>query len=253
MLEWGKLAGIESKDLIEKTLRRLIRGDTYGSALGEWSVTELVQERSNHASIASRIIQGIGLDGRATAHPPVTSVNGGPLMITLKVLTRQACMMTVEGKPINMWDTTETTEINYNGELCPNEKDKPMEGDQVWIKGQRMTVDPETGDPLKKEVRLRLRARYEAEHGYAAKAEVAFYHWHKYTVNKDGCITVTYDHALQLLKNKGKRIVLPQWTESRRGKKPREGRRLITNWHFEEVLPEKKTKRRAKNEQPFKE
>ncbi len=249
MIEWGKLEGIESKNLVEKNLRRLITAETYGGGQGEWSVTELMQERSNQARAASRIIQGIGLDGRPTDWPPVSAVGGGPLLIKLRVLTRQACMMTVDGKPINMWDTTETTEINYNGELCPNEKDKPVEGDQVWVKGQRMTRDGETGKQLKKEVRLAILARYEAEHGYTVKPEVAFCHWHKYTVNKDGCIFVTYNHAMQLLSTRGKRIVFPQWTESRRGKKPREGRRLITNWHFEEVLPEKKTRKRAKNEQ----
>jgi len=119
----------------------------------------------------------------------------------------------------------------------------------VWVKGDHYTHDDE-GKRHTRKTKMALRARYEAEHGYAVKSDVACCRWTEYEVDKDGCITVTFPHALQLLNNRGKRIVVPEHTESKRGRKPKEGRRLITNWHFEEVPPkEKKKTKPAKNEQ----
>ena len=249
MIKWHLLTALKNKNEIEKQLRRIITGDTYGHGEDKWSVTELIQERSNIANTAKRIVSGVRLDGTPNPDGPMMGSSGLPLGIKLKVLTRQACMQTADGKPINMWDTTEVAEENYNGELCPNQSDKPEKGDVVWVKGDHYTHDDD-GKRHTRKTKMALRARYEAEHGYAIKSDVACCRWTKYPVDKDGCITVTFAHALQCLQNRGKRIVVPEHTESKRGRKPKEGRRLITNWHFEEVLQKEKKKRTKTNDNP---
>jgi hypothetical protein len=114
----------------------------------------------------------------------------------------------------------------------------------VKVKGNFRWHDPVTGDLLLASARMALQSRVEGELGRSIKPHDATYHWTEYTVDKDGCITVPFMHALQLLQKRGKRVVNPQFRRGdppdQTGTKPRA--RQITNWHFEEVLPDRPDK-----------
>ena len=91
---------------------------------------------------------------------------------------------------------------------------------------------------------MAMKARLEAELGRQIKPELAWHYYTKAPVDKDGCITVEFKHALQLLKTKGKRLVLPQF---KAGRRIAEGTRQITNWRFEEVPPNKQQNSKPSN------
>ena len=237
-INWLKIKGLANKQEIEAYLRANIKGTNYGIGADCWTLTELINERSNISESARRVIEGVDMYGREVGNGAVMDESGSPLRYKLRVVSRQACTDTKDGKGINNWDSTDYKPENDNDEFCPEPQDLPKEGDRVWVKGNPLTHDPVTGDPLIKKYKMAMTARLEAELGRQIKPELAHYNYTKIPVDKDGCITVNYKHAMQLLTTKGKRLVLPQFSSGRR--KP-EKTRQITNWHFEEVPHRKPT------------
>ncbi len=234
-LNWSDFINLRNRNEIHRALMPVVTAANYGRAPGQWTLTELISERTNVANCARRLVEGVGLDGKPEKAGPI------PIMIKLRVLSRQACMTAADGEAINTWDTTCTDKVNYNGELCPTVAEKPQAGDVVWVKGDAHTHDPVTGERLTRARRQAMVARKEAELGREIKPNVATHYWTEYPVDADGCITVSYLHACQLLTTKGKRLVLPQHTTSNRANRDK-NIRMITNWLFEEVVPEPKKK-----------
>lgn len=235
-IDWVALKGLANKQAIEAQLRKIILGTNYGTGPGCWTLTEIINERSSMAESAAIIIAGRGLDGRPSSNGPLRDGSGLPLRFKLRVLSRQACTEAADGKGINNWNSTEAGPENNNNEYCPGPDDPPKPGDMIWIKGDPFIKDPDTGEWLTKRYKMALKARMEADLNREIKPELAHYYYTKVPVGDDGCITVEFDHAMQLLRRKGKRLVLPQFSSGR--KIPEKGRR-ITNWHFEEVPPDR--------------
>jgi hypothetical protein len=235
-IDWTKVRGLKNKQEIEAYLGANIKASNYGIGKDCWTLTEIISERSDVAESALRIISGVDIYGKEVGAGSVKDENGLPLRYKLRVLTRQACADTKDGKGINNWNSTESKPENDNNELCPGPQDPPVEGDRVWIKGDPITHDPITGERLVKRIKLAMKARLEAELGRQVKSELAYFYYNKVAVDKDGCISVDLKNAMQLLTTKGKRLVLPQFASGRRVP---ENTRQITNWRCEEVPPNK--------------
>ena len=249
MIRWTELNGLRNAQEIMQQLTKLITPDNYGTGENQWTLTELINERSSYALTARRMIEGVDSAGNSDGAGEMQGADGSPLRFKLQVLTRQACMIAADGTPINMWDTTLTED---DDELAPSAKDKPKTGDEVWIKLNMIIKDPITGKLMTKAERQAMVARKEAELGRPIKPQIALHHWRKAKVDKDLCITVGYLDALQLLSNKGLRITYPQHTTRGRGKPGEKRTRQITNWHFKEVpldYTSEKPKRQPKKEQ----
>ncbi len=242
-IDWGRFRTAKNTQEISKMLLTAIRPDNYGKGDGEWCRTELINERSAAAAIARRYVEGVKNDGSISESGPMRSKDGLEFTVRLKVLSRQACTEDADGHGINTWDTTEVEKENFNREWCPQVDDKPLQGDKVWVKGNAYTHDPETGEPLTKKFRLALKARVEARMGRAIKPALATHRHSKYPVDADGCITVPYITAVQLLSLKGRGLVLPQFKSGASRGNDKETRQ-ITNWLFEESCDEPQPKKK---------
>jgi hypothetical protein len=246
-INWAELRGLKNKQEIEAQLRLMVRTDTYGIGKGYWTLTEIINERSNVAESARNIIAGMNERGLIDNELGLKDNEGQPLRYTLRVVSRQACTDAKDGKGINNWNPIESKPENDNNEYCPNPEEPPQEGDRVWIKGNPIINDPVTGERLIKKYKMAMKARMEADLGRQIKPELAHFNYTKVPVDKKGCIRVSFNHAMQLLTTKGKRLVLPQFAS---GKRASEKERRITNWHFEEVPPNKQKKQRTKPSNP---
>ena len=242
-IDWTKFTGARNAQEARVKMVEMIRPDNYGKGDGQWCLTELINERSSEAEMAIRHIEGVGTDGKKAQSGAMKTPSGLEFTVKLRVLSRQACFETVDGKGINSWDTTDTEDENWNNELCPLAIDKPVKGDVVWVKGNALTHDPQTGKPLIKRYKLALKARVEAQLGRTIKPHIATHYHEKYTVDANSCITVPYLTAVQLLKSKGRGLVLPQFTEGAGRVKDKKVRQ-ITNWLFEEVTPDEEVKKK---------
>jgi hypothetical protein len=244
-IDWTRFTGMRERTAIDATLAELITADNYGNGDGQWSLTELINERSAHAIGARRLIEGVGDDGQKTDAGPIRAANGLELAIRLRVLSRQACFEDKDGHGINTWDPTELDAENYNNEYCPKDHEGPDEGDMVWVKGNALRTDPVTKQPLIKKYRMALKARMEAKIGRTVKAQMATHHHDKFKVGADGCINVPYLIAVQLLTTKGRGLVLPRFSSGTAKSKDAKIRQ-ITNWLFEEAHEQPKDKPREK-------
>jgi len=241
-IDWSKFTGAKNAQEARGKMIELIRPDNYGKADGRWSLTELINERSAESQMAIRYVEGVDPAGKKADGGAMKTADGLEFTVKLRVLSRQACFEDKDGRGINTWDTTDTEPENWNNEWCPQVGDKPQTGDVVWVKGNQLTHDPATGKQLVKRYRLALKARVEAQLGRTIKPDVATHYHSKFTVDADGCITVPYLIAVQLLSRKGRGLVLPQFTEGAGRLKDKKVRQ-ITNWLFEEVTPDEVVKK----------
>jgi hypothetical protein len=233
-LDWAAIAHGGNKQTITAKLRKVLTGANYGNKPGQWTLTEMFTERSGPAETARQILLGIDDLGKSDGLGGVTDAETGqPLLIKLRVLTRQACKRAADGRGINDWDPTQTDAINANGEYCPAIEELPQPGDEVWIKGNALTECPVTGERMIRKHRLAARARLEAELGRQVKADLATYQWTRAKVDANGCITVGLEKAMQLISRHGKRVNMPQFSSGRMQEK---NQRRITNWLFEECF-----------------
>lgn len=238
-INWGSLQALNNRQAILKALRGIIRPDSYGTGKDQWTLTELISTATNASEDAFRLIQGVDEMGAVVDMGAMMGPGGLPLTIKLKVLSRQACYETADGKGINDWDSTYLVGENDNNELCPAFDEPPHLGDVVWVKQNPLTHDPETGKRIWKKTGLVVIARTEAEMGREIKPDKALYYYLKYSVDKDECITVPFLIALQLLKTKGARIVLAKFKSGSKRGDPKKTRQ-ITNWLFKEVCEDEK-------------
>lgn len=239
-IPWGMLQEKRSIPAMQATIRSIVTETSYGKGPKGWTLTELITARSNESVLILRMLEGAGPNGRPSPDTAIMDSTGRPFVFKLRVLTRQACAETADGWAINqrnalMIDNDETERV-----LAVRADEKPVPGDIVKVKGNFRWHDPVTGKLLMFSERLACVARYEAEVARTVKPQEATFYWTRYTVDKDGCITVPFMHALQLMSKYGKRIVNPQWRRANapdaRGNRIEE--RRITNWHFEEVIPD---------------
>lgn len=255
-INWGSLQALRNRQAILKALKKIITPDNYGTGENQWSLTELINTRTNASEDSFRLIQGVDELGQSVGTGPMMGQGGLPLTIKLKVLSRQACFETADGKGINDWDSTDLVGENDNNELCPAFDEPPKPGDVVWVKQNPLTHDPETGKRIWKKTGLVVIARTEAEMGREIKPDKALYHHLKYSVDDDGCITVPFLIALQLLKTKGHKIALARFKGGSKRGDPKKTRQ-ITNWLFKEVCgdedkptSEAKTKKKPSGTRP---
>ncbi len=246
-INWNALLSTSTKAQVLAALKKIIKIESYGRGEGKWNLTELISESTSYAMVARRMIAGVNDKGVVRPELVLKGGDGLPFRVKLKVLTRQACIAAADGQGINTWDTTKMPGTNDDGELCPALDDKPKPGDVVAVKGDAITHDPITNEPLVARHRRALVQRMEAELDRPIKPDMATYYWTNYTVDKDGCITVSYDHACQLLTTRGHRLVFPKFT-SGPNKKP--GSRMILNWLYKEVTPDDEKKKRKPKDKP---
>jgi len=246
-MDWTKIKGLQNQQAIEQYLRQLISHETYGRGDDNWNLTELYNERSCYAQSAIRILAGKGENGVDTGRGTVHGPDGQPMRFKLRVLSRQACKETADGDGINWYDP-QVSGTNDNEEVCPAHDEPPQPGDKVWIKGNAILYT-DAGERVTKRHRMAMKARLESQLGREVKPELATYTWFKIPVDEDGCITVTFDQACQLLSTRGKRVASPRFAS---GKKSKDDERRITNWLFEEVIPgdEEKRPRRKPGPKP---
>lgn len=228
-MKWSNFDRKQSRKKLMNELRDFITAENYGFGDDNWNLTELIRERSILGDLAIKIVTGCGVDGKPSApHTSVTQKNNQPLMVRLKVLSRQACHLDKNGAKINGWQRTLTEELRdeFTGDvLAPKYNESPQPGDIVKIKGDFKWEDPESGETLVRANREALRAR-----------GGECFHWARYEVDDDECILVTFNDANQELRLRGHRMVNPEFQPrdviADEKKKPQ---RVIGNWHFKEV------------------
>lgn len=247
-IPWGMIKEKKAAPARQAVIKSLFTSDRYGKGKDSWSLTELATARTSESALVLRMLEGAGLDGRRDPDNALKDSTGREFVFRLRVLTRQACSLTKDGWAINQRSASVVEDDPDERMHAATADEKPQPGDIVKVKGNFRWHDPETGDLLLSSARMALQSRVEGELGRSIKPHDATYHWTDYTVDKDGCITVPFLHALQLLLKRGKRVVNPQFRRGdppdQTGTKPRA--RKITNWHFEEVLPERAEKAATK-------
>ncbi len=231
-MDFNVLSRIDDGAALQVAVRKQLTADRYWK---NWKLTDLLMVPCTASSYAVMALNDRKPSGETSEH----RVCAG-LKYKLKVLTRQACYKDKGGKPINGWDVLPDDGTNPDGEVQrPLIEEAAQPGDIVMVKGNAMTEDPDTGKRLTKKTRATLKYR-----GYLP-------HFHDdYTVDEDGCISVTFEHAMQLLSLNGQRIVMPQFKRLNKVDKQTgqyENQRKITNWHFKEVAPDYTDKKPTKD------
>ncbi len=197
----------------------MIEKDSYGSDEGQWSMSELVEGQGDNLTAQMlRVIEGVTWDGSNIISD---KLNGLEKTYKLKVMSRQACCRTKDGKTIWQQEVAK----NRNGEpgdLVPTHDEPPQPGDIVEWKTTKKTHD-ERGNPVDEKVRKRWSIAGIRPHKYA-----------EFVVDKDLCINVRYPYVYSMLIKHGFRLVSPQHRKTAKNSK---NPRRITNWWFKEVLP----------------
>ena len=220
-MDFSTLAGINETKQLQIAARTILTENGYTA--GKWSLTDIIQNKSVASQYCILALSGSNTDGTRAENG--AAADG--MRYKLKVLTRQACYKDKDGRRINGWDMLPDDGTDPDGPpIRPEWKDTPQPGDVVMIKGNQRKDDPETGERLTRESRMGLVHR-----GYFP------FHHKDVIVDTDGCITVGFDDAMQLLTLKGQRVVMPQFRKLNKVTKDGtyEGQRQITNWHFKEV------------------
>lgn len=202
---------------LRQELKKIIRPENYrapnttGPAMAgfepeQWNLTELLTLARRTSGppvslVAFQLIMGLDRKGkRAEALHPVE------VPYRLEVLTRQACYKTADGATINGWQQTlvENQHDRYRGDIiAPLADERPAEGDVVNVKGNFIKIHPESEDPLlfNERTQMLMEGRN-------------IYEENPYTVDGDCCINFPptmkgFGHALQCLKLRGLRLVVP--------------------------------------------
>lgn len=207
---WNSIPGGNETRL---ALEKEIRSDNYGFGPGQWNLTGLLNPKAPDTRkrlFALQIVNGDTPSGGKVEQ--LVDDEGQPLKFKLKVLTRQACYI-----PDDIGIRT-----------IPAYDEKPKKGDVVLIKRD---IKTRNGKPLTPNERDFLEANGEFSHDMT-----------RAVVDSDGCITVSFNSAVQLLQQWGERISSPSQFD--RGSKMR-----ILNWRFAEVDKNGKTRRRQKEEE----
>jgi hypothetical protein len=226
-----------NRQAIEAEIDRRITEESYG----DWTLTELLRVNSLATKIAELRVVGRSISGRGDE--VIDPLN---FFVKIKVLTRQACKYDKDGNFIDGYSRyklsgNKETFIDGQGEtkkyICPDLNDPPKTGDKVYVKRHRRK------DSHDRKWVSEERFKLEEQTGRPVKDEEFLYDYKVYTVDKDGCILVKDPAiALQILKNRGKRLAKPQRSKVTRVTPGQKAvpERIINNWHFEEVSPKEK-------------
>jgi len=195
-----------------------------------WTITSCVQSTGRVGIAVRNAINGTHIDGSALKKGEGATV----APIKLKVLSRQACQVDKDCKPINhaskMFAKEDDADKAAN---MPTVNTPPVEGDFILIKGDAREVN-ERG--------TRMIAAYAAE--FEQRHQHEKYKWRnglrnfytEYQVDADGCISVSPQDAFTLLSRFGESISFPVFQKESTPLSPgMRARRVITNWLFREV------------------
>jgi hypothetical protein len=234
-MDFIQLNKINEANRMQVEVGKLLTPDSYKA--GKWTLSEIITEDSIPGMYCLLALTGTKPDGK-----PLT---GGPrcpnMFYKLKVLTRQACCRDKDGKTINGWDILPYDETNPEGQgIRPEWEEQPEEGDVVMVKGNMRTEDPDTLAQIGARGRAALSRR-----------DIDPYFKFEYEVDSDGCISVPFEHAAQLLNKNGIRMNAPKFKKLNKVRPDGtyKGQRTITNWHFQEVPSNYKAPRKRGQKQ----
>lgn len=221
-INWGEINSGTSRSKARKDLMRVITADNYGTNSGQWNFTDLAITQDSRVPLALQIIEGSSITGKPDQLRCLRGEDGQPFRAVLRVLTRQACYETEDGRRI--WERASARELHGDpDDLLPEFDELPKPGDVVRWKGSRIEIDPETGD----EVTSKTIKRW-ALQGKDATDYVRF------RVNDGGCIEVPYPYCLSMLRRNGRALGKPRFRKIDKNDKTV---RKLTNWWFVEVDP----------------
>lgn len=205
----------------------------YGPGDNQWSITSIMQTRTAggpskiKAETCLAVIDGLMADGKR--HPEeALKINGIPPLFMLKVLSRQACARSIDGKKIinrnPVYGEEDAIVVKYG--------DLPIIGDVVRCKSS-MKAYNEYGERIGTADQESMRMR-----------DIELSNYNEFVIDENGIIIVGYPDVYQLLTKGGERITFPQFKKI--DNKDKEKRR-ITNWLFREVF----VRPQAKEEHPI--
>ncbi|MCP4540163.1 MAG: hypothetical protein GY832_23745 [Chloroflexi bacterium] len=242
MIQWGEALTATGKAQRRAAVRKIVTAETYGFGPNQWSLTDMYQDNHNCKLDVYRHLDGLGADGSKRPGAEMKGLDGTPIRFRFHVLTRQACCEDKNGKAITdspgfiaNWDTEA---------ILAEHDDKPKKGDIVQWKGELITEDPDTGEPVTQAIKRKWNLQGKP-----------FHEMIRWTVDEDQCIEVPYPYALSMLQKFGKHLASARFRKSDR-KAIKEGAtvRRIANWRFEEVPRDFKIKKKPgpkpKQEQP---
>lgn len=198
-----------------------------------WSLGEIIKAIDVPSQLAMCGLNGTKPNGKRTED---TLCDG--MRYKLCVTTRQACSRDKDGNEINGWEVLPPDGTAMKEPIRPEWDDKPQEGDVIRVKGNSLTVDPDTGLEMNHKVRRNMAAQGKDLHRYT-----------EYTVDKNLCITVRFAHAAQLLTINGVQIAAAKFKRLNKATKENDykGQRKIYNWHFKEVPTSYRVKKEKEN------
>jgi hypothetical protein len=191
-----------------------------------WSVTETIEENDRGIQALVTMYDGVDHQGERLQPGPGGRMNPQQMKndFKLHVITRQGCDMDSERNKFE----------KHPGETgCIEFEEKPVPGDIIRVRGDKYERDPISGKKFDASgVRNAAQLRGHDIHEYF-----------EYVVDENHCITVSFQHARELLSKWGHRIAGPRewrrWNTNIKnhvsGQVDKEGQVRITNWRFKEV------------------
>ena len=236
-MDYTVLNSTRGRIQLASELRKILTSDNYDAdergRTSKWSITEMINKKRISAITALCMLTGKQNNGRnlEAGH----ELRSAPKEYRLHVLTRQACTHNKDGN-----NEAVVLPKSPTFDDCVAFTDEPFKGDFIRVKGDSITVDPDTGEKLNnKAARSERIMMGKGLHSYT-----------DYYVDKDNCITVPFEHALQLLSQNGERLGRPQFNDLNSNVIDSLGRvdrkqRKITNWYYREVPVNFKMKKKA--------
>lgn len=225
MLNWKNFSEITKRTKLHNELRKFITAKNYQD--GNWTLNEILNDNDERKYVVFRILEGIQPNG--TRRPDLKP----DIVFKYEVLTRQACCRDKNGKKI--YESKEAFDLySDDGDHLPEYDEKPRLGDIVEWKGERIDVDPETGNPVDARLLKKWAMMGKRPNEYL-----------EYEVDQDGCISVSYPQCKAMLDKRGFGGPKPRF---RKGHIQDKKKRRMTNWWFREVPPGEKPKRKKRSD-----
>ena len=239
-MDYKKLKGLQAADVAVELARELTAAKyNANSKAGDdtWSLSELVNREDREALVAANLLHGLG--NRGGRIPAGGGILSPKRTIKLQVLTRQGCSADAEGNAL----VKNPTEYGF---VEPQEK--PIEGDQVWVKLRPLEVCPDTMRPMNRVAVRNDRIR----------RGLPTWEMEVYFVDADGCIEVSLEHAFSMLSQNGHRLAGPEFqrynsrlkTRDDDGRTVRDAKREVFNWWYKEVPADFKAEKPKRTRKP---
>ena len=259
-MDWNKIPSKGSYPMYMGTLGKLITPKNYGRGPDKWNLTEILRQPDIVRVPALNTITGDDVKGNPRPDRAM-KLNGIPFMFKLRVMTRQirfgstvGCI-SVDGKKICVTDdeySFHSDGVDEEDKILVEYRDKPKPGDVVRWKDRmrepdnvidQQTIMSAQNEPLITAELLEPHLSTEHIDSWAAAGE-DLYIYEEYEVDENLCINVPIAHAQAMLRKFGHRIARPQWRKMDKPKPEEKPPRKITNWLFQEAIPQ--TKERGK-------